>query len=176
MDVSSRKESSSIGWFKLAQLVTHKEKERALALFRLLSYSFDEEAYAIQLEGDILWSFDDPAAAEKYEHAARLYQKNNKVVVARALFEQLLESKPESISYQASLCECHALLGNMEQLKNTFGSILVLLEKKDISIEHLLSIVETIKLSLPSTQVVASFKEFLLECDQSAVAELATYL
>ena len=57
----------SIAWFKLAECVGRKEKERALAVYRLLSHSIGDEALTTHLEGDILLSFDDDVAIAKYK-------------------------------------------------------------------------------------------------------------
>ena len=40
-----------------SQCVARKEKERALGVYRLLSHSFDDLAFARQLEGDIFSFF-----------------------------------------------------------------------------------------------------------------------
>ena len=43
----------SVAWFKLAEFVTRKEKERAFGVYRLLSHSIADRAFAAQLEACI---------------------------------------------------------------------------------------------------------------------------
>ena len=52
----------NIAWFRLAECVSRGEKERALGVYRLLAHSFGDEAFAHQLMGDLLLSFDDAQA------------------------------------------------------------------------------------------------------------------
>ncbi len=62
----------NVAWYKLAEFVVRKEKERALSLLRLLTHSFNDQALKDQLEGDLLRSFDDHKnASEKYFAAAQ---------------------------------------------------------------------------------------------------------
>lgn len=69
-------ETSNIAWFKLAECVTRKEKERALTILRLLVHSFNDPAFAAQLEGDILRAFSDEKAGESYRRAQQLYEQS----------------------------------------------------------------------------------------------------
>ncbi len=81
----------TIAWFKIAEYISRGEKERALGVYRLLSHSLDDAAYAKQLEGDILLSCNDQSAAiTRYKDAALLYQKNNRLLQAAAIYEHLL--------------------------------------------------------------------------------------
>ncbi len=80
---------SSIGWFRLAELVEGGEKEKALNLYRLLSHSFEDRGFAIQVEGDILWAFEDNDALEKYQQAAYLYRKEKRTSAAIGIYEHL---------------------------------------------------------------------------------------
>jgi predicted negative regulator of RcsB-dependent stress response len=67
----------NVAWFKLAEFVGRKEKERALSVYRLLSHSLPDDAFAAQLEGDLFLAFcDDERAVDAYQKAARLYEKN----------------------------------------------------------------------------------------------------
>lgn len=65
----------SIAWFKLAEFVSRGEKERALGIYRLLSYSITDAALNAQLEGDILIAFSDERALESYHKAILLYNR-----------------------------------------------------------------------------------------------------
>ncbi len=69
-------EKCNVAWFKLAEFVGRKEKERALAVYRLLAYSLSNDAFTAQLEGDLLLAFEDAKAFELYDRAARLYERN----------------------------------------------------------------------------------------------------
>ena len=84
------REKSSIAWFKLAEVITRGEKERALSIYRLLMHSVPHEAVKAQLEGDILEIFSDPAALHAYNRAAELYQSNNEDIQASLLYERIV--------------------------------------------------------------------------------------
>lgn len=88
-------EKSSLAWFKLAEFVTRGEKERALSIYRLLAHSIKSEALAAQLEGDLLQAFDDDRALEAYRRAALLYLRENDIVQAILLYEQISTSAPQ---------------------------------------------------------------------------------
>jgi hypothetical protein len=79
--------TSSVAWFKLAEVITRGEKERALSIYRLLMHSIPSEAIKAQLEGDILDIFNDGAAVYAYSRAAELYQKNHEDMQAFLLYE-----------------------------------------------------------------------------------------
>ena len=80
----------NVAWFKLAEFVARGEKERALGLYRLLVHSFDNHALACQLEGDLLLSFNDKEAIEKYLEAAVLYEKQERLMEAVAVYEHII--------------------------------------------------------------------------------------
>lgn len=82
---------NSIAWFKIAECVSRGEKERALGVYRLLSHSFNDDAVARQLEGDIHLAFNEyDAATTLYRQAMDLYQKSNRIFEAAAVCEHLL--------------------------------------------------------------------------------------
>ena len=105
-----KKGESNIGWFKLAQMVSRGEKEKALGLFKLLSYSFSDTAYILQIEGDLLSSFDDKEAITKYQQAAFLYKKEKKAVASIAVYEHLLTLEPFNYVFLSTLLELYAWL------------------------------------------------------------------
>jgi hypothetical protein len=82
----SHTEQTSIAWFKLAEFVGRKEKERALYLFRLLMHSLNDQALIAQLEGDLLAAFGDEKAIESYERAVRGYIATQRISHARMLY------------------------------------------------------------------------------------------
>ncbi|MBT3827899.1 hypothetical protein HOL34_04085 [bacterium] len=87
------KQRHSLAWFKLAEFVARGEKERALGIYRLLSHSLEEKGLAFQLEADLLRSFDDQVAFERYEQAAYSFAKNGSLEKAVFLYEFLLSEQ-----------------------------------------------------------------------------------
>ena len=66
-------EKQNVAWFKLAECVGRGEKERALSLFRLLTYSIEDRAFTKKLEADILVFFEESGALIPYLQAAHLF-------------------------------------------------------------------------------------------------------
>jgi len=91
----------SIAWFKLAECVARREQERAFGLYRLLAHSFDDQAFAQQLAGDLYRAFDDDKSAiEKYEQAAYLYEQGGRSREAAAVYDHLKTINPDEKRYQ----------------------------------------------------------------------------
>lgn len=90
----------NVAWFKLAECVSRGEKERALGVYRLLAHSFGDEAFAYQLMGDLLLSFDDAQAIIKYQEAADRYNQEERWLEAAAVYEHLLTLDPHNITYR----------------------------------------------------------------------------
>ena len=132
---------TSVAWFKLAELVSRGEKEKALNLYRLLSHSFDVKAYALQVEGDILWAFEDSVAIEKYEEAARLYQKEKQIAPAAAVYEHLVALRPDNYVFMKSLALCYARLGWEKKLNNHFAVLCDLAKRTGVSQDDLQALV-----------------------------------
>ncbi|MFT6765174.1 MAG: hypothetical protein ACJAZS_000041 [Alteromonas naphthalenivorans] len=90
-------QKQSVAWFKLAECVGRGEKERALSLLRLLTYSLDNKPFVKQLEADILSFFEDSQALTEYVSAAHMFYKEGNVIEASAVYEKLiaLEQKTE---------------------------------------------------------------------------------
>ncbi|MDP3888928.1 MAG: hypothetical protein Q8Q25_00070 [bacterium] len=86
----------NVAWFKLADCVSRGEKERALGVYRLLSHSIDDHGLRAQLEGDLLLSFNDGGAVDKYCKAIALYKKEGKVLQAAAVYEHILAFEPKN--------------------------------------------------------------------------------
>lgn len=89
----------TIAWFKLAEFVGRKEKERALGIYRLLAHSLHDPALVFQLEGDLLFSFEDDKAIDSYAKAAQIYTKNNKIIQAIAIYENILTNKNANVNF-----------------------------------------------------------------------------
>lgn len=100
----------NVAWFKLAECVGRGEKEKALGVYRLLVHSLDDPALARQLEGDILWSFKDATATEKYAAAAQLYEQYKRPTEAAAVYEHLIMLHPDSENYLHKAVELYQQL------------------------------------------------------------------
>lgn len=164
MEQQTRGRESTIAWFKLAELVSRGEKEKALTLYRLLSHSFENRAYSLQVEGDLLWAFEDEAALEKYKQAAFLYKKEQKLACALAVYEHLLTLKPDYYDYLLRLVEFYARLDWPEKFNERFMVLLNLFEKKQISIERVWEAVEIVVAALresPGSQQTSQKSEIL---------------
>ncbi len=108
----------NVAWYKLAEFVVRKEKERALALLRLLTHSFNDQALKDQLEGDLLRSFDDcKNASEKYFAAAQLYSKEGKSIDSAALYELLITLNPEDFIYVKHALLHYRSMGDTKRIK-----------------------------------------------------------
>ncbi|MBN2267551.1 MAG: hypothetical protein JW725_04420 [Candidatus Babeliaceae bacterium] len=83
-------EKSNIAWFKLAEFITRGEKERALSIYRLLSYSITDQALVAQLEGDILQAFNDERAIDSYQRAIDIYHHHRAYVNIIDLARQII--------------------------------------------------------------------------------------
>jgi tetratricopeptide (TPR) repeat protein len=89
----------TIAWFKIAECVSRGEKERALGVYRLLSYSFNDNAVARQLEADIYLSFGErDSATVLYRQAMDLYQKAQRFLEAAAVCEHLMVLCPDDLT------------------------------------------------------------------------------
>lgn len=131
----------TIAWFKLAEFVARGEKEKALGIYKLLMLSVDDEAFACKLEGDILFSFNDQQAIEKYYHSAVLYQKEGKAIEAAAIYETLLMIFPESKDYINKLIDIYTKL----HLKQPLGNVLKKLCLLQIKLHDLQNAIQTLE-------------------------------
>lgn len=136
--------NSSLGWFNLARLVSKGEKEKAISLFKLLSYSFEDKAFALQVEGDLLKFFDDRSAVDKYIQAAFLYRKESKLVAAASIYEHILSIDPTNDEYYAALLELYAMLDWQERLLERMSTVLDYFDKKLISQEKINKIIDCV--------------------------------
>ena len=99
-------EKQSVAWFKLAECIGRGEKERALSLLRLLTYSLDSnKPFIKQLEADILAFFEDSQAVTHYIQAAHMYYQEGNAMEASVVYEKLiaLEQKIEFLEKIISL-------------------------------------------------------------------------
>lgn len=130
-----KRNSTSVAWYKLADLIARGEREKALSVYRLLAHSLTNRAYALQLEGDILWSFDDPTAYEKYKQAAFLYKKEKRWIDAIAVCEHLLHNDPGNQELLSMLCHFYCVIDWQERFNRTFTKICMLLEQQGFDAE-----------------------------------------
>lgn len=131
----------NIAWFKLAEFVVRKEKERALALYRLLVHSLHDEALAHQLEGDLLLAFSDPKAVDAYQKAARAYQENNRTIQAAAVYEHIISLKSGCLITLKSLVDAYYHLNQKPKLYY-FARLLIkgyLQEARIVEVDSLLA-------------------------------------
>jgi hypothetical protein len=132
MKQSQSADKYNIAWFKIAEYVSRGEKERALGVYRLLSHSISDHAFSRQLEGDILWAFNDnQGACEKYYEAAQLYTQDNRALQAAAIYEHLVTLMPDSASYMFHLIESYAILNIKSKVISNLNYLTELLEKKN---------------------------------------------
>lgn len=97
----------TIAWFKLAECVAKGEKEKAFGVYRLLMHSLEDQAYAYQLEGDLLEAFQDERSIEKYSYAAQLYHKENRYKEAAALYEELIFADQKNLRFITILIDIY---------------------------------------------------------------------
>lgn len=102
----------NVAWFKLAEFVMRKEKERALAIYRLLAHSICDKGLVFQLEGDLLWSFADQKAIDSYIKAGAIYEKDQKFIPAAAIYEHIVALKSNNIEYSLKMLKIYNLINN----------------------------------------------------------------
>jgi hypothetical protein len=120
----------TIAWFKLAECVAKGEKEKAFGVYRLLMHSFEDQAYAYQLEGDLFGAFQDLRAIEKYTHAAQLYMQNNRFKEAAMLFNDLIILAPEEKHFVLRLIEVYKKHKNNDFIITRLMKLADLLEQE----------------------------------------------
>lgn len=102
----------NIAWFKLAEFVSRKEKERALGIYKLLVHSLPTDAIAAQLEGDLLLAFHDEKALQSYTRAVELYERTEDYVKALAVCEHCLTLVPDSIYHIERSIRLYIMIGD----------------------------------------------------------------
>jgi hypothetical protein len=145
-----KEKKASVAWFKLAELISRGEKEKALNLYRLLAHSFEERAYALQVEGDILWSFDDNGAIERYKNAAFLYHKEKNIVAAVGVYEHLFELESEKVVYLIHLLKLYSQLHWTEKFRDRFNVLMEKLEREEVSLASVQEVMEDVSKILKS--------------------------
>jgi len=115
----------NIAWFKLADFVSRGEKERALIVYKLLMHSIPDKAFAYQLEGDILLSFDDDGALDRYHSAANIYQENGNIQKAISVYEHVVVFKNDLKTLE-SLLNLYDILQDRPGIIYTFSRCAIL--------------------------------------------------
>jgi len=109
-------DTRSVAWFKLAECVARGEKERALAVYRLLAHSLNDPALAAQLEADILLFFNKEDALKKYQQAADYYKNGQDksgqhLFKAACVYEHMLTINPRNNKHRQEIIELYQELG-----------------------------------------------------------------
>lgn len=136
----------TIAWFRIAECVSRGEKERALGVYRLLSHSFNNNAVARQLEGDIYFSFgEQESAISLYQQAMELYQKSERFLEAAAVCEHLVIMRPHDVLLRREAIKLYNTLTNTPKIHEHVRKSLdiILATKQDHSMQEFLSMLRT---------------------------------
>lgn len=98
-------EKSSVAWFRLAECLKRKERERAFLLYRLLMHSFEDNAFLKKLEGDMWIDFDEQEATACYIASAHHYKQRHEYYEACLIYKKLCDIHPQSLIYVDLLLE-----------------------------------------------------------------------
>ncbi|MFH1832491.1 MAG: hypothetical protein ABH827_06900 [bacterium] len=140
MSEERKQTSASVAWYKLSVLIMRREREKALNVYRLLAHSLDDKAYALQLEGDILWFLDDRDASEKYKQAAFLYKKEKRWVDAIAVCNHLLTIDPGSSELISTLLSLYVLTDWQDRFSIELKHVFEKYDKRTLSHDEVLRI------------------------------------
>jgi len=124
-------EKFNVAWFKLAEFVGRKEKERALTLYRLLVHSLPDGAFAAQLEGDLLLAFKDDKAIEAYKRSAQLYEDAGRYMEAALIYEQLVSLMPQSCEIFQRMLNVYKIVAHEFKIVRCAATLIRLLLQKD---------------------------------------------
>ena len=127
---------ASIAWYKLADLISRREREKALNVYRLLAHSFEDRAYVLQLEADILLYLDDDGAKEKYKQAAFLYKKEKRWINAISVCEHLLFRDPDNFDLLSMLIDFYAIVDWEDKFTQRLTSIFKLLKSNAVDVDQ----------------------------------------
>lgn len=119
----------TIAWFKLAECIARGEREKAYGVYRLLAHSLSDQAYALQLEGDLLRCFDDARAFEKYRQALQLYYQEQRWLQAAGVGAHLESFQEITIPVREILVEVHSQLENTAVMLTMLQELIISLIK-----------------------------------------------
>lgn len=70
----------NVAWKKLFEFISKSEKDKALGIYRLLSFNLKDKALALKIKGDIYLAFNDiKEALIYYQKACELYKSYEKI-------------------------------------------------------------------------------------------------
>ena len=142
-------EKYNIAWFKLAECIARREKERALGVYRLLSHSFDNTALVHQLQGDILLAFGEVAPAiEQYAKAGELYEEQEQIMQAATVYDQIVALDPEHEQILNKLVDLYLKVQHHERMVHCIDLLCQRLLKKQMYFQ-LFAYIKQIQLSMP---------------------------
>lgn len=157
----------TIAWFKLAECVAKGEKEKAFGVYRLLKHSFDDQAYAHQLEGDLLDAFQDSRAVEKYAEAAHLYRQNGRLKEAAKLYYDLIFLAAHDMAYITKWLELHNGNKNKELTVKKLSLLAQELMQKAM-VGHLNIVITSFDSTGAASEVAKIYQSILLSCLKNA--------
>lgn len=141
-------ERYNIAWFKLAECIARREKERALGVYRLLSHSFENSALVHQLQGDILLAFDDSALAiEQFMMAGQLYEEQGQMTQAAIVYDQVATLDPEHEQALTKLVDLYVGMQHHERMMHCIELLCKRLLKKQLYFQ-LFAYIKQIQLSM----------------------------
>ena len=144
----------NVAWFKLAECVSRGEKERALGVYRLLAHSLNDSAFARQLQGDILLSFNDTnSAIDHYRMSASLYQQDERFLEAAAIYEHIVVLVPDKREYLIKLIELYTVLQIPSKLLTYAQTLAALLLAQD-DLPGVQALVDLLTVHIEGTSVV----------------------
>jgi len=148
----------NLAWFKLAECVARGEKERALGVYRLLSHSIADQAYALQLEGDLLLAFKDELAYDKYRAAIAWYHKANRLQEATAIGEHMALLCPHDSEVVELLLNLYQNLESLEKVVH-YGGVLVDIFVTNQQFDNIESTIQRYAAPLTPTNKTRLYKE-----------------
>jgi len=141
-------EKYNIAWFKLAECIARREKERALGVYRLLSHSFDNTALVHQLQGDILLAFGDSASAiEQFMMAGQLYEEQGQMMHAAIVYDQVVSLEAEHEQALTKLVDLYLNMQHHERMMHCIELLCMRLLKKELYFQ-LFAYIKQIQLSM----------------------------
>lgn len=154
-----------LAWFKLSEFIRRGEKERALAIYKLLMHTVDDHAFAKQLEGDLLLFFNDQDATTSYLTAAQLYKKAGKLAQATAVYEHLVAQFPHEEPFLTALINCYRELGHPSRIVLTFGRLLAPLAHAQPA-EIIAQAIDYLALTLNAAETASLYSILVIELAQ----------
>ena len=124
------KQNHSVAWFSLSQFISRGEKEKALSIYKLLSRSINDKALILQLEGDILNSFTDEEALDKYIQSGKIYISEDRISEAINIYEKIICLTEQPI-YLDKLLDLYIQNHNHNKMDSLLNAKLNHMLKKD---------------------------------------------